>query len=395
MNNSEKIESQNQEISKGSLRISKFNVELPQPKSSKPTLAIIIGITAAFVVFLLIWIFYLKKNPIGFLRDDGANDPNEEKSAEMLMNPLTGVRYPQQEAAAWINNRPLAVMVNNHQDARPQSGLIFADLVYEVTAEAGITRFLPFFLAEIPEKIGSVRSARDYYLVLVKELGDAMIMHIGWSPQALEAIETWPVRSLGRGGGTFWRENPRDVAVEHTAFTDGKELMTIADNLGWDGTGELTPWIFKDDQNKYSDKPEAKEVSIDFWDKGDFTAIFKYDQATNTYLRFMGYDEDGNPIPHLDNETQEQIRPSNVIVQFAVETAVFGDDKGRLDYELIGSNTSLIFMDGRVIEATWTKEDRDERTIFYDANGEQIQFNRGKMWICIVPDRNVAQVVYN
>jgi hypothetical protein len=220
-------------------------------------------------------------------------------------------------------------------------------------------------------------------------------MHIGWSPQALEAIGTWPVRSLGRGGGTFWRENPRDVATEHTAYTDGMELRTISENLGWDGTRDFVVWEFKDDTGKYQDMPEATNLSIDFWYQGDYSAIFEYDQETNTYLRSMGYDDEGNPIPHKDQETQEQIRLSNVIVQFAVENPIAGDDKSRLEYELVGSGNGLVFMDGRVIETTWTKEGRDDRTLFYDKNGDQIQFNRGKFWISIVPDRNVDQVVYN
>lgn len=376
--------------------VSKFNVEIPQPRTKRPALAILIGIVAAFVIFLLIWVFILKKSPIGFITERGTGSGQGQEAANsMKANPLTGIEYPQKEAEFWLNTRPMAVMVNNYIDARPQSGLVYADLVYEVVAEGGITRFLAFYLSKAPEKIGPVRSTREYYLVLVKELGDAMLMHIGWSPQALEAIETWPVRSLGRGGGTFWRENPRDVAVEHTAYTDGMELRTIAENIGWDGTRDFVVWVFKDEIGKYQDMPEATNLSIDFWYQGDYSAIFEYDQETNTYLRSMGYDDEGDPIPHKDQETQEQVRLNNVIVQFAVENPIAGDDKSRLEYELVGSGNGLVFIDGRVIEATWTKEGRDDRTLFYDGNGDQIEFNRGKFWISIVPDRNVDQVVYN
>jgi len=376
--------------------VSRFNVEIPQPRGKRPALAILIGMVVAFVVFLIIWVFLLKKSPLSFIKDSvGGGGQGQQTTSNMKVNPLTGVEYPAKEAEAWVNTRPLSIMVNNYIDARPQSGLIYADLVYEVVAEGGITRFLAFYLSEAPEKIGPVRSTREYYLVLVKELGDAMIMHIGWSPQALEAIEIWPVRSLGRGGGTFWRENPRDVAVEHTAYTDGKELRTIAENIGWDGTRDFVVWAFKDDVDKHKDMPEATNISIDFWYEGDYSAVFDYDQETNTYLRSMGYDSEGSPVPHQDQETQEQIRLENVIVQFVAEIPIVGDDKARLEYELIGSGNGLVFIDGRVVEATWTKEGRDDRTMFYDKNGDQIEFNRGKFWISIVPDRNVDQVVYN
>jgi hypothetical protein len=316
-------------------------------------------------------------------------------NGDKVVNPITGKEVPQEEAEAWKDVRPLAVMINNHVDARPQSGLNEADFVYEVVAEGGITRFIAFYLNETPEKIGPVRSTREYYLVLVKEMGDAMIMHIGWSPQALQAIETWPVRSLGRGGASFWRENPDGVAIEHTAYVNAVELRELGDQLGWSGNREFKVWAFDESPDKYADKPEANNLTIDFWYEGDYSGIFQYDPETNEYLRFTGYDEEGNPIPHVDRETGEQFRAKNVIVQFAAESAIEGDAKNRLEYELVGSGSGLIFVDGRVVEATWIKEDRDARTMFYDRDGNEIRFNRGKFWIAIVPDRNMEQVVYN
>ena len=85
----------------------------------------------------------------------------------------------------------------------------------------------------------------------------------------------------------------------------------------------------------------------------------------------------------------------NLLVQFVAEAPIIGDDKSRLEYELVGSGSGLVFVKGKVIEATWIKEDRDSRTLFYDTNGDQIKFSPGKFWISIVPDRNVDQVVYN
>ena len=312
-----------------------------------------------------------------------------------VQNPLTGEMVSGKSAEAWKDVRPLAVMVNNHTDARPQSGLIYADLVYEIVAEGGITRLLPFYLSNIPEKIGPVRSTREYYLVLVKELGDAMLMHIGWSPQALEAIETWPVRSLGRGGGQFWRDTSLNVATEHTAYVNGKDLLQLAMDLGWGGTREFRLWEFKNDKTGYDSAPAATHVSIDFWSKGDYSAVFKYDAGSNSYLRYLGYDASDQPISHIDRETKEQIKVKNLIVQFVPENAIAGDDKNRLNYEFVGAGTALVFLDGKIIKATWTKDSRDDRTIFYDGSGQEITFNRGKIWVSVVPDRNVDQVVYN
>lgn len=331
----------------------------------------------------------------GIFRFPLGEDGGELSKDTRVINPLTGEFSTKKEAKDWVDIRPLAVMVNNHVDARPQSGLIYADLVYEIVAEGGITRLLPFYKSEIPEKIGPVRSAREYFLVLVKELGDAMLMHIGWSPQALAAIESWPVRSLGRGGGQFWRDNPRGVATEHTAYADGKDLLETGINLGWEGTREYKVWEFKDDKSEYDSAKAFSTVTIDFWHQGDYSAIFDYNAESNMYLRSMGYDADGNSIPHNDQETEEQVQVKNLLVQFVKEVPIPNDLKGRLDYELVGSGTGLVFIDGKVIEVTWNKVERDSRTMFYDSDGEEMKFNRGKFWISIVPDRNIEQVVYN
>lgn len=317
-------------------------------------------------------------------------------------NPLNGEVFKEADASAWKDARPLGVMINNHIEARPQSGLIDADLVYEVVAEGGITRYLGFFLSHLPEKIGPVRSTREYYLVLVKELGDAMLMHIGFSPQALEAIETWPVRSLGRGGGEFWRDQPRldaGIAIEHTAYVSGSALREVGNGLGWQGKRDFDMWKFKNDGPIDAaqqcligecDKP----IVIDFWFAGDYTGAFKYDRATNSYLRFTGYDDNNQLIALLDQESKKQVAVKNVIVQFATENSIPDDDKHRLEYTLVGSGQAVVFFDGKATKAVWKKESRDGRTKFFDTGGQEIVFNRGKIWVSIVPDRNIEQFVF-
>ncbi len=355
-----------------------------------------------FVVFLVISVFLLFKNG-GLIAKRELLSPFDKLSKsgkpgggvlKDIQNPITGMLYTKEESAIWIDIRPLSVMVNNHVDARPQSGLDKTDIVYEIVAEGGITRFLAFFLTNTPEKIGPVRSTREYYLVIVKELGDAMLMHIGWSPQALVAIESWPVRSLGRGGGTFWRDASRNVATEHTAYSNGVDLRKKGEELGWAGKKEFDSWKFKNDKEGYTNAVTATELSIDFWSKGDYSTFWKYDSGTNAYLRFMRYNAQGEPVSHNDNESKKQLSAKNVIVQFAAESSIKGDEKNRLDYQLIGSGKGLVFEDGKVLQVTWSKESRDARTKFYDLDGQEALFNRGNFWISIVPDRNFEQVKY-
>ncbi|MFA6981925.1 MAG: DUF3048 domain-containing protein [Patescibacteria group bacterium] len=371
-----------------------FKAKIPHIGGPRKWVFVVSGVLAAVAVFIGVSLFIKGRNTGEMVRPIPYNEELTGDIPERVISPITGEYYQGQEAKDWWIRRPLAVMVNNHTDARPQSGLVDADIVYEIVAEGGITRFLAFYLSETPVKIGPVRSTREYYLVLVKELGDAMIMHIGWSPQALEAIETWPVRSLGRGAASFWRENPRDVAIEHTAYVNGEDLYARGLELGWEGKAPLEMWKFKD-TDKYLDAPFSRNITIDFWYAGDYSSIWKYDPDKGSYLRFMGYDADANPIPHEDQETGEQIEVKNLIVQFADETTIEGDDKNRLDYQLLGSGKGFVFLDGRVVEVTWSKAERDTRTRFYDINGAEMEFSRGKFWVSIVPSRNVEQVVFD
>ena len=372
-------------------------------------LVVIAAIFGIAVALLIIWLVFPTKNKRTLLNPfSKLINRIDNRTAE---NPLTGVMYTEEEALKWKNIRPIGAMINNYVEARPQSGLIDADVVYEMVAEGGITRYLAFFLTNAPLKVGPIRSIREYYLVLVKEMGDAMIMHIGWSPQALVAIESWPVRSLNRLGLNCenvllnptdyecWRDKARvdsDVAWEHTAYANIVELRKKGEVAGWQGTtDEFRSWKFKDDPIKYATSNTANEVSIDFWYKGEYSALFKYNPTTDTYIRFLGYDGNDQPIAHKDNESGKQIEIKNVIVQFATETSIVGDAKNRLEYELEGSGEAYIFIDGRVIPATWSKDGREGRTLFYDKNGEEIEFNRGNFWISIVPDRNKEQVVFH
>lgn len=369
-------------------------------------IGIIFGVLAAT---LILWFTLHKKENFTLLNPFGKND-SQQASNKTVPNPLTGIKYTEEEAAAWKNIRPIGAMVNNHTEARPQSGLTQADVVYEMVAEGGITRYIAFFFTNAPLKVGPIRSIREYYLILVKEMGDAMIMHIGWSPQALQAIEAWPVRSLNRLGLNCenvladptdyecWRNKTRvdsDVPWEHTAYANIVELRKKGDAAGWEGSTEgFRSWLFKDSSAKYATFPTASDITIDFWYSGDYSSIFKYNASTNTYLRFLGYDENNQPIAHRDSESGKQIEIKNVIVQFATETSIVGDEKNRLDYELEGSGEAYVFMDGRIILATWNKSSREGRTLYYDNNGNALEFNRGNFWISIVPDRNKEQVVY-
>lgn len=317
-----------------------------------------------------------------------------QNNLKRFENPLTGEITESEIKPQFLDHKPLGVMINNAVPARPQAGLNKADVIYEIVAEGGITRFLAIYLSELPEKVGPIRSVREYYLVIVKELGDAMLMHIGYSPQAFSKIKDWNVLSLGLAGADFYRDkrgNP-DVATEHTAFASGKDLYTFGEAIKFNSLTPFRSWKFNESLDLENLK-KANYLQADFWYEGDYSAVFKYDNNTKEYIRYSGI-IDSNPQILIDDLDKKEVRVKNVVFQFANEVPIPNDEKNRLDYELLGSGNALVFRNGIVINAKWKKENLNSRTIFFNNDGKEIEFNRGKIWISIVPSRNENQVKF-
>lgn len=319
--------------------------------------------------------------------------------------PLNGKLYTKQERDIWEKRRPLAVMIENHQEARPQSGLSSSDVVYEAVAEGGITRFMGVFYCGIAAagiNVAPVRSARTYYLPWVLEY-DALYNHVGGAgvcddptvdtrAKALCQIDQYKIKDMDQFGISFptcYRNPDRldhPVATEHTMVCVTDKLLKIASDRGWtnvDATGvswdkNFVSWKFKDDAAA-ADRGASFSASFTAW-KGysDYSVKWVYDTAGNAYKRFNGGQ------PHTDLETKEQLAAKNVIVLFADENGPV-DEHGHLLYDNIGSGPGLLFQDGKNIKVTWQKVNRNARTKFVDGSGKEVQFNRGQIWIEMLP----------
>src|SRR3990167_951299 len=192
--------------------------------------------------------------------DEDPNEPRTEKC------PLDGDLHTKKAKDSLEKRRPLAVMIENHADARPQSGLTSADIVYEAVAEGGITRFMAIFYCNLSDtQVGPVRSARTYFLDWLSEY-DALYAHVGGAntpgpADALSQIIKYGIKDLNQfsiGFPTFWRDYQRlghPVATEHTMYSTTQKLWEIGANRGWmekdeDGISwdkNFTSWKFKDD----------------------------------------------------------------------------------------------------------------------------------------------------
>jgi hypothetical protein len=317
--------------------------------------------------------------------------------------PLNGQMYPKSGREWWEKHRPLGIMVENHEDSRPQSGLANADIIYEAVAEGGITRFLAIFYCDTAEIVGPVRSARTYYIDMVSEYGNRpLYAHVGGAnmpgpANALGQLEDYgwtglnDLNQFSIGFPTFWRDYERlghPVATEHTVFTTPDKLWQVAKKRGltnvdskglaWDSNFEQ--WSFKEDTpEKNLASPSAQFV---FWSGYDKYAVkWVYNSNTNDYKR------ENSGQPHIDKNTDQQLTAKNIVFTFMTEmNANDGyENNAHLLYGTKGKGKMILLQDGKKIEGTWQKKDRLSRMQFLDSIGQEIKLNKGKIWIEIVP----------
>lgn len=268
---------------------------------------------------------------------------------------------------------PIAVMVENHVDARPQSGLSKADIVYEALVEGGISRFMAIYVDGKAEAIGPVRSARHYFVYIADEFNAAYV-NIGWSPQAYNALQATGLANLDeiRGDPGFWRSRAR--YAPHNAYTSTELLRP---NLKQQKPGSLASFQFRDVVQPPQGQ-EAREITIVY--APDYFVKYFYDEASKLYLRSM----DG--VPHKDADTGDRVSPRNVVVQFVRSWVI--DEVGRLDMAQVGEGKTLYFRDGVVTEGTWRKASYNDITHWYDSQGKPMEFPTGKTWVQVVPPGN-------
>lgn len=325
--------------------------------------------------------------------------------------PLNGVKYSKQQKDWWSQHRPLGVMIENHEEARPQSGISAADVVYEAVAEGAITRFLVVFYCQDANPIGPVRSARTYFLDFISEYSEfPLYTHVGGAntpgpANALGQIDDYDwggyndINQFAVGFPTFWRDYNRlghEVATEHTMYTTTSKLWDLAKKRGltqvdkkgvaWDS--KFVPYTFKDEA-KTADRGSSQAVHVEFWEGyKQYFVDWAYDSKTNTYKRSNGGQ------PHLDKDTGKQLEAKNVVILYMSESHANDgyENNAHLLYKTKGTGKAVIFMDGKQTTGTWRKSTRTSRTLLFDASGKSVEFDRGLLWFTILPTDGVLTV---
>ncbi len=296
-----------------------------------------------------------------------------------VLSTITG-EYVEEEAA---KRRPFAIMINNLHKALPQSGIGQASLYYETLAEGEITRIVGIFESFDAEKIGPVRSARDYFTVFAMD-NDGIFVHHGGSETGYAAIRKNGLDNIdGMNDSSFWRDKERmniPGMYEHSSYTSAENLIESAAKHKYKMDRDIEPLFkFYDEETALGGNAvSAENITLPYskYQKSSFI----YDEENRNYKRIQ------SDTAQIDDLTGEVLRVKNVIIQKTGIWVIPQDDAGRRTVNLIGKGEGIFATNGKARTITWEKSDIKTPTKWFDEKGEELKINSGKTWICVFPD---------
>lgn len=299
-------------------------------------------------------------------RDKGISN-EAAQPGKRYYSQLTGLEVDKKTAEKPV----LGVMIENSEEARPQSGLDSAGIVFETVTEAGITRYAALFQEGLPEEIGPIRSVRPAFVDWMMGF-EASITHVGGSERALEMIQQ---RSTARDMNEFFHSESfyrrADREAPHDAFAKTTALVALQNQL----SHKMSKFNEIPRSNEApNQQPTAKLISLQF-SHPIFGAQFTYDLATNSYLRSLA------GAPHLDAISNKQITVKNLIVI-----------KADIQESGLGSGAATLYKDGVAHDIRWEQKSFSSRIKLIDSTGAEVALNRGDSWFCVVPNSGSVTV---
>ncbi|WP_342514362.1 DUF3048 domain-containing protein [Sporosarcina sp. FSL K6-1522] len=306
----------------------------------------------------------------------------EEDEEEVLIEeeePVVSYRAPFTGMAIEEENlrRPVLVTINNHPLARSQSGISDADIIYEFIAEANVTRFLALFQSELPEEIGPIRSARDYFVHVAQGL-DAFYVAHGYSPDAQKLLQSGFVDNVNgmQYDGTLFKRST-DRKAPHNSYISGDNVLVAADKANASmEMKKMPPLSFHDALEDAKIGDDAFAITVRYGTDPNFTSNHVYDADKGTYTRTV------NERVTTDKVNDEQVEVANVLV-FEVDYSVI-DDIGRQAVDLESGGKALLFQAGLAQAINWKN---DNGILTPVVNGIPAKLVPGKTWIHIVPTK--------
>ncbi|KYG71063.1 DUF3048 domain-containing protein [Planococcus maritimus] len=302
--------------------------------------------------------------------------PELPETPEVSEEVLTTAPFTGMQGDGPYDSRAVMAVINNHPAARPQTGLVEADMVFEIIAEHNITRFLALYQSQFPVAIGPVRSARDYFVELAQGYDAFFIAH-GYSPEAQQLLESGVVDHVNgmQYDGTLFKRS-LDRVAPHNSYITYENVELAMQMTGTSPNYRIkAPYAFSAAGS--NDKLGEQAASIEVTYGGDplFASAYTYDAETQLYGRSSG------GVDTVDKDTSQRIEVANVLVmEMAHETI---DAKGRQEIDLVSGGQALLFREGIVQEIIWRAEDG---MLVPVGNDGPVELMQGKTWVHIIPE---------
>lgn len=290
------------------------------------------------------------------------------------------------------DRRPVAIMLNNIEDAMPMSGVSYADVLYECVVEGKLTRMMGVFENyDDLEKIGSVRSCRNYFVYYALEF-DAIYCHYGQSSYALPLLEEDYVDNLSGlaaiGDTVYYRTTDR--VAPHNAYASAKGIKKGIEEMGYrnvykDGYNGKFTFALDGDPNDLSEEESYPATHIE---PGYLInkPVLEYHPDDEKYYRFQYGTE------HVDDLNGEQLSFDNIILQYSSWEQI--DDKGYLGFDCHGGGNMVYITKGKAVNGSWISLGGEQGAVrYFDSDGEEIVVNQGKTLIEIIQDSEGDKVV--
>lgn len=345
---------------------------------------------------------------------EGTNEVQQSEAAgqkeNLTVSYLTGLECTPEEK----EQRPLAVMLNNIKAGCPQAGIGQASVIYEAPMEgADVTRLMALFENwQDMDLIGYVRSSRDYFVYCALEF-DAIYAHFGQAtPYVGDLLNSDLVDNIsGAVAGidrpaskAFMRTDERKAP--HNVYTTGESILEAVEKFDYSLTYHDThhqKFIFAQPGTRrdYADGIEVTEMYPGGKSTGiangysNVQAHFVYNPEDQKYYRYQYGGE------HIDELTGEQLAVDNVIFQYC--DGEFRDSNGYMAFQChggweegaaeSGSYRAQIFSGGKMVEATWFRNQDTDPAIYVGSDGNGVVLNPGKTWVCLIWNDHADDVV--
>jgi hypothetical protein len=294
--------------------------------------------------------------------------------------PLSGV-----ERSKGVPQRPaLAIKVENIPESRPQTGLSWADIVYEEPVEGGITRFIAVYQCQDASRVEPVRSGRLTDVDILVQFGKPLMGYSGGAGKVVAAIREAGILDISyetsRAASAYHRDANRQAP--HNLYTNTKDLYAVGKGL-FDPIAPDPIFVYGKRAPKGADK--VTEVHVPFSSSSD--VFWKWSSSKKVWLRSHG------AVPHVSTDGT-QFSATNVIVQVVKTDLTDQTDKNGIRSPraiTVGTGKAYVFRNGRVIKGTWVRDSVDQVTKFLDADGNEIKLAPGQTWVELLPkDKKVS-----